>query len=780
LLLFFKKEGLPFSALKPTRPSRAPRTGDQHVQSDVIQFATCADEPIQFPGSIQPHGWLITFTPAGVVTHVSANLLTLTGQTEQACLGGRIEAALPVGAQSCIAGWLGWASQPEGGFVCRFVHAGAELRGFAHRAGDSLIFELEPCGSVPSGRTDSLQAEMLEFSRAAEDISDWRHLASLAARVARRCSRFDRVLVYRFDRDFNGSVVAEDGNGILPSYIDLQFPADDIPAQARDLYRRNRLRMIPDAAYTAIPILPACASDAAAPLDLRQAALRSVSPLHLAYMRNMGTSASMSASLIVEGQLWGLMSFHSRDPHYVDLPVRSAMEFLAQMLSGGLAARAHAEQAKLLQTAQTHHDHLLAAMAAATSPRPQSLADEAADLLALTNADGAAILTETDCLCIGTTPKEAVLRRLARWLGERREPGIFVTENLAASWPGGEAHAATASGVLAAGISELHPSYVMWFRSEWVHTRDWAGPPGKSPGEGETGHGLSPRSSFAVWQEQVRRRSRPWTTNEIEAARRMRAAITGVVLRRAEELAGLSYELTRTNKELEAFSYSISHDLRAPFRHIVGYAELLRENIGAGLAATDARFLQTIIDSAMSAGQLVDDLLHFSRLGRAALTPGRVNMAKLLEEARRSLEMEAAGRAIEWRIGDMPEAWGDQSLLRQALINLLSNAQKYARTRTPAVIEVWGEQSRDATRYTIRDNGVGFDMAYAGKLFGVFQRLHLAEHYEGTGIGLALTRRIVERHGGDITALGEPGQGATFSFTLPRQRADGVRTGPPV
>ncbi len=734
-----------------------------------MPITACADEPIQFPGSIQPHGWLLTFTPTGIVTHVSANLLELTGQSEHACIGGRIEAALPSGAGPCTARLLAWANQPDGGFVCRFVHGGAELRGFAHRAGEALILELEPCGVVTAGRTDSLQADVLEFSRAAEDIADWRNLAHLAARIARRCSGFDRVLIYRFDRDFNGTVVAEDGNGILPHYLDLQFPAADIPAQARELYRRNRLRMIPDASYTPVPILPACGPDTKDPLDLRQAALRSVSPFHLAYMRNMGTGASMSASLLVEGKLWGLMSFHSREPYFVDLPVRSAMEFLAQMLAGSLAARAHAERAELLVTAQAHHDHLLAAMAAATPPRPQLLAEEPAELLALANAAGAAIVTESDCLSIGNTPDEPALRRLAAWLDQRHDSSIFVTENLSDRWPEGLDHVATASGVLAASISELHPSYVMWFRPEWMHTLDWAGSPIKST---DPGTGLDPRHSFALFQEQVRRRSRPWGTNDVEAARRMRAAITGVVLRRAEELAGLSYELTRTNKELEAFSYSISHDLRAPFRHIVGYAELLRENVGKTLEPTNARFLQTVIDSAMSAGQLVDDLLHFSRLGRASLAPGRVSMTKLVEESRKSLEIEAAGRPIEWRIGDLPEAWGDQALLRQAMINLLSNAQKYARTRTPAIIEIHGEDVGDTTRYTVRDNGVGFDMAYVGKLFGVFQRLHLAEHYEGTGIGLALTRRILERHGGDITAFGEPGHGATFTFSLPKPHAE--------
>ena len=738
--------------------------------SQPDRLASCEDEPIQWPGSIQPHGWLIAFTPAGRVTHASANIAALTGRTAMSWVGAPIETLFPAGAEACAAELMGWAGRAEGGFVCRFTHGDAELRGFAHRCGETLILELESCAKTPADQTDSLQADILEFSRAAEDITDWRSLAELAARVARRSSLFDRVLIYRFDRDFNGNVVAEDGNGVLPAYLGLHFPASDIPAQARELYRRNRLRLIPDASYIPVPILPPCGPDTKAPLDLRQAALRSVSPIHLHYMRNMGTEASMSASLIVDGQLWGLMSFHSQKAHFVELPVRAAMEFLAQMLSGGLAARMHAERARMLVVAQAHHDQLLAAMAAATPPRPQLLADEPADMLALTDAAGAAIITEADCLSIGQTPSEAVLRRLAIWLNKRPDRNLFVTESLAAHWPEAQAHTATASGLLAASISELHPSYVMWFRPEWVHTLDWAGPPEKP--SADSGHSLSPRSSFELWQEQVNRRGKPWAAHEIEAARRLRQAITGVVLRRAEELAGLNRELVRTNKELESFSYSISHDLRAPFRHIVGYAELLRERLGTELEATAARYLQTIIDSAMSAGQLVDDLLHFSRLGRSALSPGRVNMNKLVEEARKSLEIEAAGRPIEWRIADMPEAWGDQALLRQALVNLISNAQKYARGQSPAIIELWGERLADTNRYSVRDNGVGFDMAYVGKLFGVFQRLHLAEHYEGTGIGLALTRRIVERHGGEITAHGEPGRGACFSFTLPRPQPE--------
>ena len=230
----------------------------------------------------------------------------------------------------------------------------------------------------------------------------------------------------------------------------------------------------------------------------------------------------------------------------------------------------------------------------------------------------------------------------------------------------------------------------------------------------------------------------------------------------------MSDELQRSNKELEAFSYSVSHDLRAPFRHIVGYAELLEER-EADMSSTSRHYLNSIRDSALSAGRLVDDLLAFSRLGRSSLSRARVDTAKLFEEVRRSLEPEWRGREVEWRVSPLPTAYGDPSMLRQVLLNLVDNALKYSRGRTPAVITVAGETLADQVVITVSDNGVGFDMAYVDKLFGVFQRLHRTEDFEGTGIGLALARRIVERHDGRIWAEGELGRGATLRFALPRR-----------
>jgi light-regulated signal transduction histidine kinase (bacteriophytochrome) len=217
---------------------------------------------------------------------------------------------------------------------------------------------------------------------------------------------------------------------------------------------------------------------------------------------------------------------------------------------------------------------------------------------------------------------------------------------------------------------------------------------------------------------------------------------------------------------LEAFSYSVSHDLRAPFRHIVGYSELLLEE--PGLSEEGRRYAGTIIESAQFAGVLVDSLLAFSQMGRTTIHPVAVDMEQLVDEVRRDVSAEAGGRRITWEVGPLPMAVCDPLMMRLAVRNLLSNAVKYTRGRDEAVIEVSGEAHPTENVFAIRDNGVGFDMQYVDKLFGVFQRLHRMEDFEGTGIGLANVRRIVERHGGRVWAEGAEDGGATFSFALPR------------
>jgi light-regulated signal transduction histidine kinase (bacteriophytochrome) len=248
--------------------------------------------------------------------------------------------------------------------------------------------------------------------------------------------------------------------------------------------------------------------------------------------------------------------------------------------------------------------------------------------------------------------------------------------------------------------------------------------------------------------------------NEAAAeVRRLNAELEGRVRQRTEQVEAI-------NKELEAFTYSVSHDLRAPLRGMSGFARVLEEDYGDRLDDDGRRYLEIIKSNAAQMGRLIDDLLSLSRLGRQPLKAATISLDELAQDAFREASADDKNRSIEFTIDPLPKPTGDANLIKQVLINLLSNAVKFTRNAAPARIHVGSTSQNGDVVYFVQDNGAGFDMRYANKLFGVFQRLHGPEEFAGTGVGLAIVKRIVERHGGRIWAEGEPGKGATFYFTL--------------
>ena len=291
--------------------------------------------------------------------------------------------------------------------------------------------------------------------------------------------------------------------------------------------------------------------------------------------------------------------------------------------------------------------------------------------------------------------------------------------------------------------------------------------------EGELQHAKSDGTAIVVasrWSLRRDEQNRPAaileTNNDITERTRREEQIRSLNL----ELASRSAALEAANKELEAFAYSVSHDLRAPLRHMAGYSELLQKRIGSTVDDKGRRYMSLILASAKRMGNLIDDLLMFSRIGRAETQKTQVNMDQLLKEALTEIRPDTEGRDITWKIDSIPVCYGDRSMLRLVLVNLLSNAVKFTRQRPRAEIEVgFASGDQDEIIVFVKDNGAGFDMKYVSKLFGVFQRLHQTEKFEGTGIGLATVARIVHRHGGKVRAEGAVDQGATFYFSVPKR-----------
>jgi len=727
-------------------------------------LAACEREPIHAPGQIQPHGLLFFIDQTSEhILQASANAEAALGFPIRTIFGSPLNAAL--GVDLTFKDTLG---EPGRGRYFRSIKLNSpegpvSYHVLAHQHDGGIVVELE---GIPADESELVDAyspiEQFLTSRAEDGESAG--LANIAAQVIRRVTSFDRVLVYRFDEAWNGTVIAEDRNERLPSYLGLSFPASDIPKQARELYKLNRIRLIADAGYSPVSIVPELNPLTNRPLDLTFSTLRSVSPIHLEYMQNMGTMASMSFSLLRDGELWGLISCHNSVPRQTSFQRRAACDILCQILSFQLASQERNREGQHLIFLQRVQSQLLRYMT--ESPRfIDGLLEHPDDLLVLTGSQGAAILFERECHLIGDTPAEDQVREIGRWLYEAGAE-VFHTDCLAERWPKAESLRHVASGMLSVSISKLEGSYVLWFRPESVRAIVWGGEPDKAV-SGD--HRISPRKSFEAWKQIIQLHSTPWRSSEISAATELRNSMVGIVLRRAEEIAQLNSELERSNKELEAFSYSVSHDLRAPLRHIAGYADLLRESSETSLNDKAMRYLNTINESAEFAGTLVDNLLHFSRVGRARLDMMPINFDLLVREISRELDRDSGGRQIEWNISPLPTVEGDLVMLRTVWRNLLENAIKYTRDRPVATVEVGFEKKGREFVFFVRDNGTGFDMKYADKLFGVFQRLHRMEDYAGTGIGLANVRRIVARHGGRTWAAGELDKGATFYFSLPEK-----------
>ena len=740
-----------------------------------LDLAGCEAEPIHVPGAIQPHGVLLALRPETLeVAQASDNLPALLGLPVPAP-GTALAAVLGAPVAEAVRRGLP-AAEGRGVLVGRHAVGGKPCDVIAHRWRGVAIVELEVEPRDEGAGYRSIFDAARAFVARLRDTDSIEAMCRLAASEVRRMTGFGHTMVYDFDAEGHGRVLAEDREADYPAYLGHRFPAADIPRQARELYRRNPMRLIADVDYRPARLVPALHPDSGQPTDLTHAALRSVSPVHLEYMRNMRTAASMSASILVRGELWGLISCHDHHPRRVPYAVRTAFEHVAQILALQIEAREERGEVAHRLELRAMLLSMLAAMGRSDGALDR-LAELGDELLRFGAANGAVVVVRGRLHGVGDVPDDAALAELVAWLATRGEE-VFATDRLAEAFPPAARYADVAAGLLAVSISKLHDDYLVWFRREVVQTVLWAGDPhAKTPDPGDGR--LHPRTSFASWQEVLRGRSLPWRQSELDLAAEFRNALIGIVLRKAEEVAALAAELERSNAELQAFSYSVSHDLRAPLRHIAGYADLVENGQDRALSERDLRFVRNIKEAAAFAGSLVDGLLSFSRIGRTGLQMSQVSLDDVLNSVVRTAGFQAGGD-VEWQIEPLPTVQGDPVLLKVAVENLVGNALKYSASRKPARIAVRAVDSGDQHGFAVEDNGVGFDMRYAHKLFGVFQRLHSMDDFEGTGIGLASVRRIAERHGGHVAADAEVDRGAVFTFTVPKRPWSGASPQPSV
>lgn len=522
-----------------------------------VDLTNCDREPIHLLGAVQPFGFLVALDNAQwVVTHLSGNADVWLGGGPAELIGRPIEDVFTPDSIHLIRGQLQTAvftNTVARAFSVPLLTDGSRFDLAIHVSGDTIVIECEPCIDEPGVNSGALVRAMIARL---QQTTDLRTFYRVAAREMRGLTGFDRVMVYRFDHDGSGEVIAESARGGLESYLGLHYPASDIPRQARILYERNWLRIIPDISATPVAVEPGLI--AGRPLDLSMSVLRSVSPIHIEYLQNMGVGASMSVSILRDGKLWGLFACHHYAPHGVPFERRTAAELFGQMFSLLMESRERDNEAAYEARARKLHNQLVTVMAAEATRFDSIVAhlDEIADLL---SCDGIGVWTGGNATLQGMAPTQEQFASLIDHLARSDLSDVLACHEIAAAYPPARAFADRAAGMLVVPLSRPARDFLVFFRKEAARSVNWAGDPSKPVAVGPLGVRLTPRKSFELWRETVSGQSVPWQGVDVRIAESLRVSLLEVILRLSDITES---ERRRAQERQELLIAELNHRVR--------------------------------------------------------------------------------------------------------------------------------------------------------------------------------------------------------------------------
>ena len=771
------------------------------VVSEPTTLTNCDRELIHIPGSIQPHGALITLEPETLrILQVSQNINAVFGIAATDLINQLLSDLLSKRQIEQITSAIGCPEKHDEPPIFLTLpikeilserasnkssdHVNSqEWLGLVRVQPDVVIIELSP-----QTIDETLSVELYDvLNRALQKFHQATTLSQLTqdiVEIVRELTDFDRVMVYQFASDDSGCVVAEDINPGLDSFLNLHYPASDIPVQARQLYTRNWLRVIPDAAYQPVPLIPEMNPLTQSPLDLSAVEIRSVSPMHTEYLQNIGANASMSVSLIVEQGLWGLIACHHGSPKYPDYKTRKACELLGKIASTEIFnQQVIAEKRYQNQVHAIQRDIRNMLSSSQTTHTVRSILKHyRQELLELVQANGAVIILDDHLTSIGTTPDDEDLSPLLEWLVEQGQE-VYSTHALSQEFAAAHRYRDVASGLLAISIFLNETTYhILWFRPEQEQLVTWAGDPRKLSTEtDEDGEPyLTPRQSFERWRENVYEQAVPWQAIEIAAAQELRSTLLLAALKFSQTvLQHAAQKAQVANQAKSQFLAKMSHELRTPLNTILGFTQLI--DYAENLSPKNREQLEIINRSGEHLLALINDVLETSRIeaGQLTLKPDYFDLHRLINSVREMLALRARAKHLQleaYQMDSVPQyVYGDESKLRQILINLLSNAVKF--TEQGKITLRVGCVYRDALphltsnqvqlEFQVIDTGLGIEQTQLDSIFEPFRQTPTGRQaHEGTGLGLWISQQYACLMGGELNVQSQLGIGSTFSGSV--------------
>lgn len=724
---------------------------------DRLDLNNCDREPIHIPGSIQPHGALFALADTGELVLASENLREFLGEEEGADV------------RALLSGVIQESEQSSERFAMDIQVKGGEVTAIVHRRDALRIFELEPRARVNMSHT---LTTINRASSALEQATTRQQAYDIMVKEVRALTGFDRVFAYEFDHEGHGEVVASVTAPGIDDFMNLRFPNTDIPKQARQLYKLELTRSLVDVDGAPVALAPAINPVTRQPLNMASCQLRSVSPIHIKYLKNMGVCASFSISLVIQDELVALIACHHYSPRHIDYHLRQACELLARMSSHQLA-RQNEQQLRTLRNKQLSAQvELLSDLGEDVSVSTKSPAWERA--FNFIEAEALLIHIGDERHILGSPPEDLdAVWGVASQL--HKEAGIESAHTESLQEFDAQSHG---GGLLLVPIAQL--GWLAWYRAPRDRMVVWGGDP-----HHDSTKSLEPRSSFDAWRERVQGLGRRWDQADIEMAEILRRGLLarfdpehlaeGDAFERAMQqlreyvffLDEQNQALYRVSDDLRQFAYAASHDLRSPLRTIRSFLPLVREHVAPYAQDETLTWFEYIEDAADTLYRLQEGLWAFSRVNRVNHIEN-IDLNMLIQRVIAEHATGLAGAKVQ--VGQMPPLRGVASQIETLFGNLVDNAIKYKHSERPLRLVIAARKKKGDWVMSVSDNGIGFPAETSERIFEIFTRVH-ADRAHGDGMGLALGRRIVHHHQGWIRASSEPGQGSRFEFCLREPRA---------
>ena len=728
---------------------------DKWLEPDeTLDLNNCDREPIHIPGRIQPQGALLALAGEEVVL-VSENIEDVLGTQD-------LEALSELLREHDLLSWQGQNNAE------RLIH-GVPTHVMMHRVEGLRVLEFEPAQPVET----SVMLNVL--NTLSQDLNHTETTAD-AYRVLVDCVRgligFDRALAYVFDRDGHGSVVAESRVPHIESFLDLRFPGTDIPKQARKLYTLELTRHIADVDYEPVGLLPDINPKTQRPLNMTFSKLRSVSPIHIQYLQNMGVKASFSVSIVIHGELVAMIACHHNTPKHLDFRVRQTCELLGRMISGHFELKNEREQRRKRNEQLSAQVDLLCELGEQQTLDPTSDAWERA--LSFVDAESMFVLADQEHHRFGQPhPDEARLVALIQRMCTQDPHATHHSTEIAEQDP----ELQEGGGLLVIPVGTQ--GALAWFRAPEAKLIKWGGKPPTT----EELNSLHPRHSFNQWQQNVQGTSREWSGADLEMAEILRRGLSARF--DDTEVVGDSFEramqqmreyvlhleesnqaLHRVNDDLRQFAYAASHDMRAPLRTIRSFFPLVKRQVSKDASDNIRSWVNYVENAADTLHRLQEGLWAFSRVNRVTEVDD-IDLDALIKRVTLALASSLEGASIQ--VSEMPTLRGVSNQIETLFRNLLDNAAKYQSPDRPLSVLIDAHKQQNNWVISVTDNGIGFPPSEHQRIFDIFSRVHVGET-DGDGLGLALCRRIVHHHQGWIRASSQPGQGSTFEFCIKEPR----------